>query len=155
MKEYGTLKEFGFNVGDTAYPKEPFLKPFYVTELDLENIYLQVLNPANYAHILITESKHTTVQADGGPASYYDYPPHWNTHNDYVEDKSKNQWLEHSWHLANVSKVLTRWGDKEGTSKTYDAKKGIYSFCRVLMALIGKEAMREYLQKLLDDPQFK
>tara|TARA_R110002012_G_scaffold23959_2_gene80823 strand:+ start:1712 stop:2041 length:330 start_codon:yes stop_codon:yes gene_type:complete len=93
--------------------------------------------------------------SDGGPSSYYDFPPHWNTQNDYIEHKSKYQWKEYSFHLGNISKALTRWGDKDGTSVEYDAKKIIYSAARVLKSVIGVDKLREYLNSLLDDPQFK
>jgi hypothetical protein len=94
------------------------------------------------------------VKSSGGPTAYYDYDPAWVTHNDYLEAKAP-QWGVHSWHLSNISKVLTRWGCKDGASITYDAKKGLYSFCRVFAVIAGKGALRKYLQELLDDPQFK
>lgn len=93
--------------------------------------------------------------SDGGPSSYYDWPAHWNTLNDFIEDKSVNQWKGYSFHLGNIVKAVTRWGDKEGTTEEYDAKKIIYSGCRVLKMIAGKEKLRTYLQSLLDDPQFK
>jgi len=96
-----------------------------------------------------------TIESDGGPASYYDYPEDWNTQNDYIETKSKYQWKEHSFHLGNISKAITRWGDKGGTTIEYDAKKIIYSACRVLMIIVGVNKMRSYLEELLDDKQFK
>ena len=93
--------------------------------------------------------------SDGGPSRYYDWEPGWTTLNDFIEHKSLHQWKEHSFHWGNVVKALTRWGDKDGTSCEYDAKKVIYSGCRVLKAIIGVDGLRSYLQKLLDDPQFK
>ena len=93
--------------------------------------------------------------SDGGPSDYYDFPDNWNTLNDFIEYKSEHQWKEHSFHLGNIVKALTRWGDKGGTSLEYDAKKIIYSGCRVLMKIVGKERLRDYLKSLLDDPQFK
>ena len=92
---------------------------------------------------------------DGGPSDYYDFPSSWNTLNDYIEYKSDKQWGADSFHWGNVTKALCRWGDKDGTSLPYDAKKVIYSGCRVLARLSGKEKLRKYLQELLDDPQFK
>jgi hypothetical protein len=94
------------------------------------------------------------VKSSGGPTTYYDYDPSWVTHNDYLEAKA-SQWGVHSWHLSNISKVLTRWGCKDGADISYDAKKGLYSFCRVFAVIAGKGALRKYLQELLDDPQFK
>ena len=93
--------------------------------------------------------------SDGGPSDYYDFPSSWNTLNDYIEYKSDKQWGVDSFHWGNVTKALCRWGDKSGTSLPYDAKKVIYSACRVLARLSGKEKLRKYLQELLDDPQFK
>jgi len=91
----------------------------------------------------------------GGPSSYYDYQSDWVTHNDYMDYKAKHQWKEHSFHLGNISKALTRWGDKEGTTKTYDSKKIIYSALRVLMDLEDKKEVQRYLSELANDNQFK
>jgi hypothetical protein len=91
---------------------------------------------------------------DGGPQAYYDYDAGWVTHNDFLEAKAP-QWGVHAWHLSNISKVLMRWGCKGGTTTLYDTKKGLYSFCRVFAVIAGKDALRKYLQSLLDDPQFK
>lgn len=91
---------------------------------------------------------------DGGPSSYYDFPKNWNTLNDFIEYKSKHQWGEHSFHLGNIVKAVTRWGDKSGTTIEYDAKKIIYSACRVLMGVVGKDKLVEYLKGLIKDPQF-
>ena len=101
------------------------------------------------------ESNKPVINSDGGPSEYYDFQKGWNTWNDINDYKAKNQWLEYSFHLGNIGKVLMRWGDKEGTSLQYDTKKIIYSGCRILMMMVGVEETRAYLQKLLDDPQFK
>lgn len=93
--------------------------------------------------------------SDGGPSGYYDWPANWNTLNDFIEYKSKYQWKEYSFHWGNVVKALTRWGDKEGTTEAYDAKKVIYSGARVLMMIVGKKETRKYLKSLLEDTQFK
>ena len=95
------------------------------------------------------------IKSDGGPANYYDFPESWTTFNDFIEHKSQTQWLGFSFHLGNIGKALCRWGDKDGTTEEYDAKKIIYSGVRVLKMLIGTKATRDYLQRLLDDPQFK
>ena len=94
------------------------------------------------------------VQSDGGPSSYYDFPSTWVTWNDLADDKSTRQWKEYSFHLGNIGKAIMRWGDKGGTTIKYDTHKIIYSGCRVLMMMVGKQGVRDYLQKLLDDPQF-
>lgn len=91
----------------------------------------------------------------GGPESYYDFPPEWKTLNDYIEYKSINQWLAYSFHLANITKATCRWGIKKGVSMEYDARKIIYSGCRILKMLIGTEGLRKYLREILDDNQFK
>ncbi len=93
--------------------------------------------------------------SDGGPSSYYDFPESWTTFNDFIEYKSEAQWGHFSFHLGNIGKVLCRWGDKQGTLISYDAKKIIYSGCRVLKMILGTEALREYLHRLLEDPQFQ
>ena len=95
------------------------------------------------------------IESDGGPSDYYDFPSSWGTFNDFIEYKSENQWKGFSFHLGNIGKAICRWGDKDGTTEEYDAKKIIYSACRVLKMLVGTEKTRQYLQSLLDDEQFK
>lgn len=106
-------------------------------------------------HGVLPEGNPDKIQSDGGPASYYDFPESWKTFNDFIEGKSQTQWLGFSFHLGNIGKALCRWGDKDGTSIEYDAKKIIYSGVRVLKMIIGVEATRLYLFRLLDDPQFR
>ena len=93
--------------------------------------------------------------SDGGPTSYYDFPDTWVTWNDLADYKSARQWKEHSFHLGNVGKAIFRWGEKEGTTKVYDAKKIIYSGVRILVMMIGVNKTRDYLTTLLNDEQFK
>jgi hypothetical protein len=107
------------------------------------------------AKAMVDATVTSKVTSDGGPAPYYDFPPDWNTFNDFLEYKSVNQWKGYSFHLGNIGKAICRWGDKGGTTETYDAKKIIYSGCRVLKMMVGTEKLREYLQSLLDDDQFK
>lgn len=95
------------------------------------------------------------IQSDGGPSTYYDFPTNATTLNDLLEYKGENQWLGDSFHLSNITKAVWRWGDKAGTTKDYDARKIIYSGCRLLMKYVGVQATRDALQKLLDDPQFQ
>jgi hypothetical protein len=95
------------------------------------------------------------IVSDGGPSSYYDFPTGANTLNDLLEYKGDTQWLGDSFHLSNVVKAAWRWGDKEGTTKEYDARKFIYSGCRLLMKYAGVSAVRKTLQAMLDDPQFQ
>lgn len=95
------------------------------------------------------------IKSDGGPSAYYDFPADANTLNDLLEYKGDKQWLGDSFHLSNVVKAAWRWGDKEGTTKEYDARKFIYSGCRLLMKYAGVSAVRKTLQAMLDDPQFQ
>lgn len=93
--------------------------------------------------------------SDGGPTGYYDFPPEWKTTNDYIEYKSKHQWKEHSFHLGNITKALTRWGEKDGTTIEYDAKKILYSIVRVMCATMGKKEAKAYVLKMMEDKQFE
>ena len=93
--------------------------------------------------------------SDGGPSAYYDFHSGWSTWNDFADYKASKQWKEHAFHLGNIGKVLCRWGDKSGTTKSYDARKVVYSGLRVLLMLEGKESVRTYLESLLEDGQFK
>jgi hypothetical protein len=79
----------------------------------------------------------------------------WLTLNDQMEYLAKNKWGIYAIHLKDVFKGLGRWGEKEGTTPLYDTKKGIYYFCRVMKMMVGAKGLREYLQSILDDPQFK
>lgn len=95
------------------------------------------------------------IKSDGGPSEYYDLPKACQTLNDIVEWKSHSQWLGDSFHLANILKAAWRWGIKDGTSKEYDARKFIYTGARLLAFYAGKEAVREYLERILNDKQFQ
>lgn len=95
------------------------------------------------------------IKSNGGPSAYYDFPTNANTLNDLLEHKGDKQWLGDSFHLSNIVKAAWRWGDKEGTTKEYDARKFIYSGCRLLMKYAGVSAVRETLQAMLDDLQFQ
>lgn len=95
------------------------------------------------------------IKSDGGPSSYYDFPPEWVTLNDYIEFKSEFQWGADSFHLANITKAGCRWGDKDGTSKPYDAKKIVYSALRILRRLCGADEVQKFLKELSEDVQFK
>ena len=102
-----------------------------------------------------TEDTPTKVKPDGGPSGYYDFPAGAITLNDLLEYKGDKQWLGDSFHLSNVVKAAWRWGDKEGTTKAYDARKFIYSGARLLLKYVGVDELRKTLQAMLDDPQFK
>lgn len=92
---------------------------------------------------------------DGGPSDYYRLDPNWVEVNDIVDHKTVHQWGHQAVHLFNIFKAVWRWGDKNGTTKDYDARKIIYCGCRVYMMLTSKTELRKYLQELLDDKQFK
>ena len=95
-------------------------------------------------------------QNTGGPVTYYDLPFwKWQTLNDMLEHLAVKQWGAYSLHFKDMAKALVRFGVKTGTSKEYDIEKMIYSGCRAMVMLSGKESLREYLKRLLDDPQFK
>ena len=96
----------------------------------------------------------TEINSDGGPTSYYDFPEDWVTWNDLADYKATHQWKAYSFHLGNIGKAIYRWGEKNGTSLEYDAKKIVYSGLRVLVMMVGKQKTRDYLVSLLKDKQF-
>lgn len=117
----------------------PYFKP--ISSDDVDSVYTP-------------KSIRNKTVPDGGPSTYYDLPKDVVTLNDVLEIKGDKQWLGDSFHLANIMKAAWRWGDKEGTSKEYDARKFIYSGARLLMKLVGTEELRRTLSQMLDDPQF-
>ena len=102
---------------------------------------------------IVKEVVHVT-KPDGGPSDYYDLQ-NGGTLNDELEHKGEHQWKGDTFHLANVVKAAWRWGIKDGTTKEYDARKFIYSGCRLLMKYAGVKEVRNTLQRMLDDPQFQ
>jgi hypothetical protein len=103
-----------------------------------------------------TKTDNVNHQLTGGPAKYYDLPyKEWETTNDMGEYLAKERWGPYSLHFKDLLKALVRFGAKDGTTMQYDIEKMIYSGCRTMIMLSGKKALREYLQRLLDDPQFK
>tara|TARA_R110000744_G_scaffold184491_1_gene303914 strand:+ start:74 stop:547 length:474 start_codon:yes stop_codon:yes gene_type:complete len=108
------------------------------------------------ADCMSLESPLQVVPPHGGPSAYYDFPfSEWVTSNDQMEYFATNKWLQYSLHLKDVFKACCRWGDKEGTSLEYDARKIVYSGLRLLMMIKGKEVVQEYLKELVEDGQFK
>ena len=101
------------------------------------------------------KKKTSTAKSDGGPSSYYDFDPGWNTFNDFMEAKASLQWKEYSLHLKDIMKAGCRFGVKDGTTDAYDARKMVYSSLRLLGMIEGHNAMREELEKLLKDKQFE
>jgi len=96
----------------------------------------------------------TKIKSDGGSSAYYDFPDDWVTLNDLMDYKAQHQWGPLSFHMGNINKASFRFGEKDGTSKVYDVNKIIYSGLRCKLMLEDKDAVRRYLQELLDDPQF-
>jgi hypothetical protein len=100
--------------------------------------------------------KEKQTKTAGGPSAYYDMPfKDWITTNDMMEYLAEHKWGKYGIHLKDIFKGLCRWGDKNGTSVEYDTRKIIYYGVRVLRLVIGITATRQYLQSLLDDPQFQ
>lgn len=99
--------------------------------------------------------KASAVKSDGGPTSYYDMPQDCKTLNDVLEWLAVERWGKFSLHMKDVFKAGFRFGGKAGTEHEYDANKIIYFGCRLLVMVSGKRKVREYLTKLLNDPQFK
>ena len=103
-----------------------------------------------------TSSKDSfSPKPDGSVASYYDFPKGMVTLNDWLEYMGDNCWKGDSFHLANIVKAATRWGRKDSTSKAYDARKFIYSGCRLLMKYTSAEEVHKTLTKIIEDPQFQ
>ena len=163
-----------FKVGDKVtidnYPEEGVqtiikIDPthYYCYDFDKggswEDEGLTLYEESGYSYDPVSKPSHYNqdggIKSNGGPSKYYDFEPDWATWNDFADYKATNQWKEHSFHLGNVGKVLCRWGDKEGTTKDYDARKIVYSGLRTLLMLEGKDSVREYLNSLLEDNQFK
>lgn len=93
-------------------------------------------------------------KSDGGPSSYYDFLPGWVTFNDFMEHKAVHQWGGFALHLKDIGKALCRFGFKEGTTMSYDARKIIYSGLRLLIMIEGRGAAAAELRRLAADPQF-
>ena len=105
---------------------------------------------------MITTDQTLKIKTDGGSASYYDAPFHeFVTVNDMIDYYSKNFWGWRSYIFKDILKAVTRFGRKEGTDESYDAKKIIYYGCRLLMSVTNKKTVQDYLQQLLDDKQFQ
>lgn len=94
------------------------------------------------------------LKSDGGPSSYYDFLPGWKTWNDFMEAKALAQWGAYSLHMKDIGKALCRFGAKDGTGDEYDMNKIVYSGLR-MKEMKQRGSAREYLLRLLDDPQFQ
>jgi hypothetical protein len=98
---------------------------------------------------MMTKDFEPFPKPDGGPQQYYDFPDGAITLNDLIE------FQDMCFHRGNIFKACWRWGTKKGTTTEYDARKIIYSGCRLLMSMVGVVEFRQYLQQVLDDPQFQ
>ena len=151
LKYQGRMQHSGLGKG--SYVAETYLVSFGYDKKYVPVDCIYKLNPKKQQkEEQVSEQK---IKSDGGPSLYYDFPSDWNTFNDFLEYKSVHQWKGFSFHLGNIGKAICRWGDKEGTTEVYDAKKIIYSATRVLKMIVGVQETRKYLQSLLDDEQFK
>ena len=103
----------------------------------------------------VTPSVTLTTKSDGGASSYYDFPEGAVTLNDVMEELAASRWRGDALHLKDIFKAAWRWGEKEGTTKAYDARKIIYYGARLLMLYTDVEALRATLQSMLDDKQFQ
>ena len=175
MAELKSLKDWDAKVGDIfvyhmGNSHEPSGVPRTITEYDGETYYAKdswggfyVNRLTNEPHWSLVERAKETVtdptskiKTDGGSSAYYDAPfQEFTTVNDMVDYYSKNFWGWRSYIFKDIVKAVTRFGRKEGTDESYDAKKIIYYGCRLLMSVTDKNTTRKYLQQLLDDKQFK
>lgn len=138
------LRQEHYYAYEESLMTNPPLKPYTTSQDSLAFI------PKQYA---ANQKEHK--KPDGGPADYYDIPYKAHTLNDLLEYKGEYHWKGDSFHLANLVKAAWRWGVKQGTTEAYDARKFIYSGARLLMKYAGVKELRETLQRMLDDPQFK
>lgn len=104
----------------------------------------------------LDEVAQEVLAPQGGPSAYYDMPfKEWTTTNDMMEYLAEHKWGRYGIHLKDILKGICRWGDKQGTTIEYDARKIIYYGVRVLQLAVGRTEMRAYLREILHDPQFK
>lgn len=103
---------------------------------------------------VILDREYSAVTSSGGPSSYYDIPLGIVTLNDLLEWLAINRWGPYSIHMKDLFKGGFRFGAKSGTSLEYDANKLIYSGCRLLAMIAGKQRVVAYLRDLINDPQF-
>jgi hypothetical protein len=129
---------------------------WYDVEWDSELGKLNLVERDEINLYVAETEKVAVVPPHGGPSKYYDFPfSEWVTSNDQMEYFATNKWSQYSLHLKDVFKACCRWGDKEGTSLEYDARKIVYSGLRLLMMIKGKKVVQEYLKELVEDQQFK
>ena len=107
-------------------------------------------------YMMSTTNPISKIKTDGGSSAYYNAPfQEFTTVNDMIDYYSKNFWGWRSYIFKDIMKAVARFGRKEGTDESYDAKKIIYYGCRLLISVTDKKTVQDYLQQLLDDKQFK
>lgn len=94
-------------------------------------------------------------EVKGGPSAYYDFPEGAITLNDVMEYLAYTRWQGDAVHLKDIMKAAFRWGGKTGTNKPYDARKIVYFGLRLLKVHGGNEAVRVYLDELINNKQFQ
>ena len=168
MTELKTLTELNPKVGDVVFYKEGNGSSLYRISKIVGNQYYSncarlgerlpywqfaVKTVAPSSELTKTETPTTKT---GGPAKYYDYPfKNWVTVNDMIDYLSQKQWGWRSYIFKDILKACFRWGQKEGTTEIYDAEKIVYYGVRLLLSVSDIKSVREYLQTILDDEQFK
>ena len=171
MVELKSLRDWDAKVGDSfvyyaGNPHESSGVPVTVVKYDGKKYYTKEAYDGTIASLtdlpywsLVERAKEKVVvntKPDGGPAGYYDPPfKDWTTVNDMIDYLSQKQWGWRSYIFKDILKACFRFGEKEGTTEAYDAKKIIYYGVRLLMSVTDKATTRKYLQQLLDDKQFK
>ena len=171
MVELKSLEDWDAKVGDIfvyhiGNSHEPSGVPMVVVKCDGRKYYTKKADDRTLVSLTnepywslverVKEQDVVNTKPDGGPQPYYDAPfQEFTTVNDMIDYYSKNFWGWRSYIFKDILKACFRFGEKEGTTEAYDAKKIIYYGVRLLMSVTDKSTTREYLQQLLDDKQFK
>jgi len=153
----GNTSGHGYAIGETlVITKVDEDNSFYWGPDDFIHGFSWCFDDDDCVFTKVTPTDTTQVKPHGGATAYYDMPfADWCTTNDMMEYLAEHKWGRYGIHLKDIFKGLCRWGDKEGTTIEYDTRKTIYYACRVLKMIVGTTKMRQYLQELLDDKQFK
>lgn len=104
--------------------------------------------------VIDTYNNPAKAPVTGGPSDYYDIPVGATTLNDIMEHKAYTTWGGDALHLKDIMKACYRWGDKDGTTRAYDARKMIYFAARLLQIHAGQAELRKLLNEMLNNPQF-
>lgn len=170
MVKLNTLEGHGAKVGDVVqyhlFGKQATGGEREITSINKKGKYFanvngsseqyECANTRNWSMVRRASSAPVDSKPSGGPSAYYDFPfKNWVTVNDMIEYLSEKQWGKQSWIFKDIVKACTRWGSKDGTTYSYDAKKIIYYGSRLLMSVTDKPTLRAYLLELLNDKQFQ